>query len=101
MHLITNRCLNTRSKSLGLFGDYPNERGPNELRIVEVTKKGSAYRTKVLADLLTPKVKQDLKGKFKLDIDVKEDHYASLRVACELFERAHTERREPAPTPLP
>ncbi|HSO84673.1 alpha/beta hydrolase [Thiocapsa sp.] len=93
MFVVTNRKVNTRKEGLDLFGDTPNTVGPNELRLVKVTKQGSHYTTELLADRLTQAEVRELKRRHALDIDERADWYASLRVACDLMEQAAREKR--------
>ena len=56
-YVITNRQLNTRRRGLSLFGKVPSEKGPNELRIVEVQKRANGqYSAKALTDKLDKRV---------------------------------------------
>jgi esterase/lipase superfamily enzyme len=93
MFVVTNRKVNTRKEGLDLFGDTPNTVGPNELRLVKVTKQGSHYTTELLADRLTQAEVRELKRRHALDIDERADWFASLRVACDLMEQAAREKR--------
>lgn len=93
MFVATNRKLNPKSQGLSLFGDTPNALGPNELRLVEVTRQDSGYRTELLQDKLTRAEVKDLNARFALDLDTTKTWYASLRVACEIMARAQRERR--------
>lgn len=93
MIVITNRKLN-KGKGLGVFGKTPSPSGPLELRLVDVSKSSTgAWQTKVVADVLSKDEVKSLKRKFNLDIDVTQDWYGSLRMACELFERARKESK--------
>ncbi|NOR46384.1 MAG: alpha/beta hydrolase [Candidatus Delongbacteria bacterium] len=92
MYVITNRELKNK-KGLDIFGKVPNPCGPLELRIVEVIKKGKTWQTSVTTDKLPQKKVKAIKKKFNLDIDETGDWYASLRIACELFERAQKEKK--------
>ncbi len=90
MYLITNRKL-TRSKDLKAFGKTPSPKGPNELRLVKVEKESGQWKVEKLDDKLSPATVKQLKKKYSLDIDIKLPWYQSLKVACELFDRARTE----------
>lgn len=92
MYLITNRRL-TKEKGLGAFGKNPNPKGPNELRLVSVSKTKNDWTVKQVTDRLTMKTVKDLKKKYKLDIDIKSPWYGSFEIACELFERARQEKK--------
>ena len=92
MYVVTNRVLHEKENGLGLFGKEPNPSGPNELRIVEVTGDRRP-RAKALTDKLDVAEVRALKKRHGLTIDENADWYASLRVACELHERATTQRK--------
>lgn len=93
MYVVTNRKVNARKEGLDVFGNTPNTVGPNELRLVKVTKQGSHYITELLTDKLTQAEVRELKRRHALDIDEREDWYASLQVACDLMEQAAREKR--------
>jgi esterase/lipase superfamily enzyme len=92
MYLITNRKL-TNAKSLKVFGKTPNPKGPNELRLVRVEKSGRGWKVEPVDDKLSVAAVEKLKTKYSLDIDSEENWYGSLKVACELFERARTDNK--------
>jgi len=92
MYLITNRVIN-KGDDLSIFGDTPSPLGPNELRIVEAREKNGKWATNTLDDKLTLQEVKQLKTKYHLNIDTTKDYYGSLRVACDLFEQAQTERK--------
>ena len=93
MYLITNRNLNAGAKSFDVFGKTPNPEGPNELRLCEVTRAGGKWKVGVLDDALSREEVKALKRQYRLDIDIERDWYASLKVACALFELARAEKR--------
>jgi hypothetical protein len=43
MYVVTNRTVDPTKKGLAIFGQTPNELGPNELRLVAVTRRGGEY----------------------------------------------------------
>lgn len=92
MYLITNRVIK-KGKGLSIFGKTPNPSGPNELRAVNVNKKGAGWSVEHVDDKPTTQEVRRLKDKFHLNIDEKKDWYGSLTVACELFEKAQKERK--------
>ena len=92
MYVITNRKLIKRT-GLGVFGETPNPLGPLELSLVDVSKSDGAWQASVVKDLLSKDKVKALKKQFNLDIDVTQDWPASLRIACELFERAQREQK--------
>jgi len=92
MYLITNRQL-TRSKGLRCFGNKPNPKGPNELRLVQVEKSGKSWKVEPVIDELSKAMVNDLNAEYKLNIDTSVQWYGSLKVACEIFHRARTEKK--------
>lgn len=92
MYVITNRKLN-KGKGLGIFGKIPSPSGPLELRLVKVSKQGRTWDVSVFGDRLSLIQVKALKKKFSLNIDIKQPWHGSLRVACELFERARAEKK--------
>ena len=92
MYVITNRKL-IKGTGLGVFGETPNPLGPLELSLVDVTKSDGAWQVSVVKNLLTGDKVKALKKQFNLDIGVTQDWHGSLRVACELFERAQREQK--------
>jgi hypothetical protein len=94
MYVVTNRRLYERRKGLAVFGMTPNEDGPNELRLVKVTRQGADYEIEPIKDKpLTRSELKDLKERFRLDLDDSIRWYPSLRVACELMEQAARQKR--------
>ena len=92
MYLITNRALNEKEKGLDVFGKTPNPVGPNELRLMQVTRKNSTWVAKEIKDKLTPTTLKALKKSYKLDIDIKKPWHGSLEVACKLFDQAREQK---------
>lgn len=88
MYLITNRQIDKNKNGLKIFSDKPNTNGAHEITIVKVTKKGNAWVAKPVTDKLPLNVVKQLKKKYKINIDVQSLWHGSLKVACELFERA-------------
>ncbi|MGR8919098.1 MAG: alpha/beta hydrolase [Gammaproteobacteria bacterium] len=87
MFIITNRKLHTRKQGLDQFGKTPNERGPNELRIVEATRNGAGWNVDVLDDTLSRAQKE------ALGLPVSKTAYASRYVAQKLLERVQDGKR--------
>lgn len=92
MYLITNRKM-TKAKNLKAFGKTLNPKGPNELRMVSVEKSGRGWKVDLVVDQLDTGIVKELKKKYMLDIDTEIPWHGSLKVACELFERARTEKK--------
>jgi len=95
MYLITNRALNTKDKKKGLdvFAKTPNPEGPNELRLMQITRKNNTWVSKEIKDKLTHAAVKALKKKHGLDIDISKPWYGSLQVACELFTQAREQKK--------
>lgn len=87
MYVITNRDIKKGAKGLSKFGKEPNRNGPNELRLLEVND-ADLSDVKELGDKLTTIELQKLIAKYNLPISPGETQYRSLKVACDLFERA-------------
>ncbi|MFN3241525.1 MAG: alpha/beta hydrolase [Planctomycetota bacterium] len=62
MLLVTNRSVpedaNEHKGGPGLLGKHPNHNGPNELRLVEATKRAGRWTLEVLPDEVTPAMKR-------------------------------------------
>ncbi len=94
MYVVTNRAINKRRTGLAVFGSTPNEKGPNELRLVKVTPQNSSYATELIDDKpLTQRELRELERRFRLDLDASVKWHPSLRIACELMQRAAKEDR--------
>ncbi|GAB3288310.1 alpha/beta hydrolase [Parahaliea aestuarii] len=90
MFVITNRVLHEERGGLDVFGHEPNPCGPNELRLVEVSGK-TRFTTAVLADRLSRDEVESLARRHNLPIDTHSPWYASLRVACAVYDQARRE----------
>jgi esterase/lipase superfamily enzyme len=93
MYVVTNREVIAGETGLEQFGKRPNAKGPNELRLAEVVKRGRGWAVTFLDDELPKSEVRKLKDEFKLQIDPEQTHYVSLRVACELTRRARDNKR--------
>ena len=91
MYLITNREI-SKGKGLKVFGKTPNVSGSNELRLMEVNKGRRSWQVSAIDDLLSANEVKLLNKTYKLGIDPSKPWYASLKVACELFEKARNEK---------
>jgi hypothetical protein len=74
MYVVTNRRLTRDSGDLGLFSKEPNRKGPNELRLVNVTKVDSKpkpdgkYEAVVIKEgLISPQEKAAMARRYKID----------------------------------
>ena len=92
MYVVTNRAISNK-KNLAAFGKTLNPRGPNELRLLQVTKRGRSWAVKEVPDQLDSKTVKALDRRFKLGIDVRSSWYGSLLVACELLSEALREKK--------
>lgn len=93
MYVITNRRLDKNEGNLSIFSKEPNERGPNELRLVKVTKSGSAYKAKVLDDDLSGAQVKKIENKLKISLDQSIKWHQSLEVAYQLFNQAKKNKK--------
>lgn len=60
MFIVTNREVNESRSDFSAFGASPNSRGPNELRLAEVTKTGNTWEVHVLPDEITPAMAKEV-----------------------------------------
>lgn len=93
MYIVTNREVLQGETGLAQFGQIPNAKGPNELRLAEVQKKGKGWSVDFLDDKLPVEVAKALIAEFRLPLDSAQTQYASLRVACDLTRRARKFKR--------
>lgn len=85
MYLITNRQLDIEKTGLKIFGDNPNENGPNELRIVHINDD---FDTIILPDILTEQEVAVINIDSDLHLDTSEEWPASLMVAANIYSDA-------------
>jgi esterase/lipase superfamily enzyme len=88
MYVITNRAVVDKKEGLAQFGSKPNDKGPNELRLADVHRKGSKWTVEFLDDKLSQTEASALIKEFNLPLDPKAQHYASLKAACDIAKRA-------------
>jgi len=91
--VITNRKVVENATGLDQFGKTPNEKGNNELRLAQITKRKKGYTVKFLDDELDKGEARELIEEFELDLKTDETQYASLKVACETVRRAREKKR--------
>lgn len=94
MYIITNRKIKEGEEGLKIFGSRPSEKGPNELRITEVIKRGRGYQVNILDDKLEDAEVSQLAQTYDLNISTTDDWYASLRVACNIFAEARKSKKD-------
>ena len=93
MYIVTNRQIHEDKKGLDKFGKKPNQKGPNELRLVSVERSARGFKVEELADTLTDEEVADLASEFGFDVDSEQTYYQSLRVACDVFRQATDENK--------
>lgn len=92
MYLVTNRSV-SNGTTIRVFGDKPNAKGPNELRIVEVNEVNKKWKVSAIKDALTPAQVKKLAQDHHLTIDTSLPWHGSLEVACKLFTQASEENK--------
>jgi len=89
MYVVTNRQIKQKTGDLGIFSKMPNEKGPNELRLVKVTKSGSKYKAVLeQEDKILDSKKKALAKLYNIDPNNPILNYPSLYVAHELYAQA-------------
>ena len=82
MYIVTNRTVDESKHSENeAFGSKPIE-GPNELRLAEVSRRGSRWHVDVLPDQITPEMAKSV------DLNPENTYPASAYVARKLIEKA-------------
>lgn len=94
MFIVTNRSVDPQASGLNKLGKRPNEKGNNELRVVEASRRGRGFDIEVLPDEIGKAEAAGYIKEFSLDLDPDAQHYASLRVACELVRRLRAKKRQ-------
>ncbi len=87
MYLVTNRSLDKNAKGIARLGGTPSEQGPNELRLVEATKRGRSWEINILPDELTSEMKTEI------GLPAEGTVYASRYVAAKLLERVRQDKK--------
>jgi esterase/lipase superfamily enzyme len=87
MFLVTNRVIG-KGKTLSAFGDTPSPLGPNELRLVEVSKVNKKWQVNPVPDELSKDEVKNLINENHLNIDPNITWHGSLAVACKVFNEA-------------
>lgn len=93
MFIVTNRRVDPDESGLNKLGKRPNEKGNNELRVVEASRRGNGFAIEVLPDEIGQAEAAGYIDEFSLDLDPDAQHYASLRVACHLVRRLRAKKR--------
>lgn len=92
MFIITNRELYPDETGIEQFGDTPNSKGPNELRIVEAHRDGRGWRIEVLDDICTPAMLREV-GLQHLPSETDQPIYASQYVSRKILSRVRKEKK--------
>lgn len=93
MYIVTNREVIDSKTGLEQFGKRVNAKGPNELRLAEVTRRGRGWQVEFLEDELPKKLARELIQRHELSLNPAEKHFASLKVACDLADKARSRKR--------
>ncbi len=94
MFIVTNRKISKKKGGFDIFGKTPNSEGPNELRLLELTYEDNGKKFILLSDKLSKKRVREIKKSYDLDIDTQEEWWASLDVACKVFDEAQSTNRQ-------
>lgn len=87
MFIVTNRKLHSSKKGFDQLGRTPNPKGPNELRIVEVRRRGTGWQVDVLPDTLTREMKA------AIGLPLSKPAFASRYMARTVLQRVQSEKR--------
>lgn len=93
MYVVTNRHVDESAGGIEQFGAVPNKQGNNELRLARVSRAGRGWNVQFYDDLLDPGEARELIAECRLSLDPNVQHFASLKVACELARRAEEKQR--------
>ncbi|MDJ0778204.1 MAG: alpha/beta hydrolase [Gammaproteobacteria bacterium] len=88
MHVVTNRRIDKKSGDLDIISKEPNEKGPNELRLLEITRRSGKYRVKLLDDRLPGRTSDRLRRILQLQPDDDIAQWRSFGVAYDFFTSA-------------
>lgn len=94
MYIVTNRHILKKKGSYGIFGKTPNVQGPNELRLLRMEYGNGRRKFTLLNDRLSKKQVEKIKKSYDLDIDTDKEWWASLDVACRIFNEARKKKRQ-------
>ena len=94
MYVVTNRHLTKETGDLRIFSKEPNQKGPNELRLVKVTKSGNKYKAVAAKEAAIPQRKKTAIAKlYNIDSADSALNHPSLYVAHEVFSEAVKSKR--------
>jgi len=88
MYVVTNRQIVKKEDDLSIFSKEPNAKGPNELRLVKITKSGKKYKAELLDNEISDARRKALVKKYKLDSDDSTTFYQSIDIASEFYVQA-------------
>lgn len=94
MYIITNRRITAFEGGYDIFEKTPNSIGIGELRLVEMITKNGDESFRILEDKLSMEKVKKLNKKFKLELDLQQEYYASLDVAAKLFQKARKTKKQ-------
>ena len=94
MYIVTNRRIEKNTGDLGIFSKEPNEKGPNELRLVKVTRSGSKYKAAAVVETKIAQTRKNALAKlYNIDSADPNLDSPSLYVAHEVFSEAAKSKR--------
>lgn len=93
MYVVTNREILPGETGLKQFGAKANAKGPNELRVANVSKTANGrYRVEILEDEIPKAEAARLIKDNKLNLDPRAQHYVSLKAAIDVTRRARSRK---------
>ena len=94
MYVVTNRRIEKTTGDLKIFSKEPNEKGPNELRLVKISKTGRKYKAEAVVETPIAQSRKNVLVKlYGIDADDKNLDNPSLYVAHEVFSEALKSKR--------
>ncbi|WP_395343583.1 alpha/beta hydrolase [Ningiella sp. W23] len=92
MYVVTNREIFTDREGLEQFGERPNAKGPNELRVLKVERNRGKYKIELLEDELPESRAKALIKEHALNLDPEAQHWISLEVAVHVTQQARKKK---------
>lgn len=96
MFIVTNRALDPKARGLRQLGKYPNPRGPNELRMIEVQPRHGGWDVQIIPDVLDAKWRKaagiDQQWLASMGFPKSSPAYGSMYVAKKLLDRVNPGR---------
>lgn len=87
MYVITNRQIHTSARGVDLLGRVPSAKGPNELRALRATRRGTGWQLELLPDELSDSMKNEV------GINSESTAWASRYVAEKVLSAVRRKRR--------